>query len=70
MRPNQKEIIRDLGVRQDIDPTEEIEQRSRYLAEYLGNSGLKGFVLGISCGQDSLLSALLAKRATEFRQRD
>lgn len=70
MRPNQKEIIRDLGVRPDIDPTEEIEQRSRYLAEYLGNSGLNGFVLGISGGQDSLLAGLLAKRATELRQRD
>lgn len=68
MNTRQKEIISDLGVQPDIDPTLEIERRSAFLAEYLGKSGLNGFVLGISGGQDSLLAGLLAKRATELRR--
>lgn len=70
MRTNQQEIISDLGVNPDIDPKEEIERRSRFLAEYLGKSGLNGFVLGISGGQDSLLAGMLAKRATELRDEE
>jgi len=62
------EIITDLGVRPDIDPTREFEDRSAYLAEYLGRTGLKGFVLGISGGQDSLLAGLVAKRAVDLRR--
>ena len=38
-------------------------QDGAYLAEYLGATGLSGFVLGISGGQDSLLAGLLAQRA-------
>lgn len=68
MRTNQNEIIRDLDVQPSIDPRIEIERRSEFLAEYLGKSGLNGFVLGISGGQDSLLAGILAKRATELRQ--
>ncbi len=68
MRTQQQEIIQDLGVQSNIDPQYEINRRSEFLAEYLGKSGLNGFVLGISGGQDSLLAGLLAKRATELRQ--
>lgn len=68
MRTKQREIITELGVRSDIDPLEEIEQRSQFLAAYLAHSGLNGFVLGISGGQDSLLAGLLAQRAVELRR--
>lgn len=65
---HQHEIITDLGTQPTINPAEEIERRSAYLADYLGKSGLHGFVLGISGGQDSLLAGMLAKRAVELRR--
>lgn len=68
MSERQREIITTLGVKPEINPTEEIEQRTAFLANYLSHSGLNGFVLGISGGQDSLLAGLLAKRAVEKRQ--
>jgi NAD+ synthase len=64
----QQRIIRELEVLPNIDPTEEIERRSQFLASHLGERGLKGFVLGISGGQDSLLAGLLAKRAVGLRR--
>lgn len=64
----QQEIIRDLGVRPDIDPEVEIEQRTAFLADYLGQTGLQGFALGISGGQDSLLAGMLGQRAAERRR--
>ena len=70
MRIRQQEIITTLGVEPAIDPIIEIERRSRFLADYLGQTGLNGFVLGISGGQDSLLAGLLAKRAVEQRRQD
>lgn len=65
---NQQEIIRELGVKPHIDPEVEIEQRTEFLADYLGSTGLRGFVLGISGGQDSLLAGILAQRAVERRR--
>ena len=65
MRPKQQEIIAALGVKPEIDPKYEIEQRSRFLADRLAQIGFKGFVLGISGGQDSLLAGLLAQKAAE-----
>ena len=65
---HQHEIIADLGTRPAINPEEEIEHRSAFLADYLAHSGLRGFVLGISGGQDSLLAGMLAKRAVELRR--
>lgn len=70
MNPRQREIITELGVAPNINPTEEIERRSHFLADYLGKAGLNGFVLGISGGQDSLLAGLLAKRAVELRRQN
>ena len=63
MRTIQEKIINELGAQPAIDPEQEITNRANYLANYLGNTGLNGFVLGISGGQDSLLAGLLAQRA-------
>lgn len=65
MRALQQEIITTLGVEPRIIPSVEIEQRTNFLASYLSETGLRGFVLGISGGQDSLLAGLLAQRAVE-----
>ena len=59
----QQEIIKTLGVKATINPENEIARRTEFLTKYLVNSGLKGFVLGISGGQDSLLAGLLAQKA-------
>lgn len=68
MRTKQQEIITALGVQPEINPALEIKRRSQFLADYLGCTGLKGFVLGISGGQDSLLAGMLAQRAVELRR--
>jgi NAD+ synthase len=68
MRSEQFSIITNLETRPTIDPAEEIERRSQFLADYLGQTGLNGFVLGISGGQDSLLAGILAQRAAEIRR--
>lgn len=70
MNLQRQEIIRNLGVQPKIDIKQEIEQRARFLADYLGRSGLKGFVLGISGGQDSLLAGLLAQKAAGLRREE
>jgi len=64
----QQEIIEALGVRPEIAPAEEIEQRTAFLHHTLAETGLNGFVLGISGGQDSLLAGLLAQKAVERRR--
>lgn len=68
MRAQQEKIITELGVKPSINPTEEIEKRTTFLADYLGATGLNGFVLGVSGGQDSLLAGLLAQRAVQQRR--
>ena len=68
MRAKQQEIIAALGVKPTIQPIEEIEKRSKFLADYLGRAGLNGFVLGVSGGQDSLLAGILAQRAINLRR--
>ena len=68
MRAKQQEIIAALGVEPTIEPIEEIEKRSKFLADYLGQAGLNGFVLGVSGGQDSLLAGILAQRAIKLRR--
>jgi len=65
----QQEIIAALGVQPKINPEQEIARRTAFLKDYLSAAGLKGYVLGISGGQDSLLAGLLAQRAAaELRQ--
>ena len=65
MRELQREIIRALGTRPEIDPAAEVERRIRFLVDYLRASGAKGYVLGISGGVDSTLAGRLAQLAVE-----
>ncbi|GAA3775452.1 ammonia-dependent NAD(+) synthetase [Microbacterium kribbense] len=61
----QHDIAQALGVRSGIDPAAEIDRRVQFLADYLTTTGAKGFVLGISGGQDSTLAGRLAQLAVE-----
>ncbi|MDR2703340.1 MAG: ammonia-dependent NAD(+) synthetase [Cellulomonadaceae bacterium] len=61
----QAEIARALGVEPSIDPATEVERRVQFLADYLLKSGARGYVLGISGGQDSTLAGRLAQLACE-----
>ncbi len=65
MREKQQGIIAELGTKPTINPEAEIAARTGFLSSYLAATGLKGFALGISGGQDSLLAGLLAKRAAD-----
>lgn len=66
MRTLQKEIITTLKVKPEIDVQEEIRKSIDFMKEYLNkNSFLKGFVLGISGGQDSTLVGKLAQMAID-----
>lgn len=61
----QSEIIAALHVKSEIDPKTEIKNRVQFLKDYLIKSKAKGFVLGISGGQDSSLAGRLAQLAAE-----
>ena len=61
----QAQIIEALHVQPSINPKEEIEKRVGFLKDYLKKTGAKGFVLGISGGQDSTLAGRLAQMAVE-----
>lgn len=61
----QERIIRELHVKPEIDAKQEINDRVTFLKNYLKNSRAKGFVLGISGGQDSTLAGRLAQLAVE-----
>ncbi len=66
MSETQQRIIEALGVRPDIDPAAEIERRVAFLTDYARSiPGARGFVLGISGGQDSSLAGRLAQLAVE-----
>lgn len=65
MRPLQQQIITDLNVSPEIDPQAEIDARVQFLVDYLTATGTKGFVLGISGGQDSSLAGRLCQLAVE-----
>ncbi len=68
MHPLQAEIIAALDVQPQIDAAAEVRRRVDFLKDYLTRSGAKGFVLGISGGQDSTLAGRLATLAvTELR---
>ncbi|RRD60224.1 ammonia-dependent NAD(+) synthetase [Leucobacter sp. OH1287] len=66
----QTEIATRLGVNPEADAKSEIRNRVRFLVEYFQSiPGCRGFVLGVSGGQDSSLAARLAQLAvTELRQ--
>lgn len=61
----QQIIIEALNVKPEINPKEEIRSRVNFLKDYLKKSGAKGYVLGISGGQDSSLAGRLAQLAAE-----
>ncbi|WP_174732472.1 ammonia-dependent NAD(+) synthetase [Mesobacillus harenae] len=61
----QNEIIQSLHVKPSIDPKGEIRDRIDFLKNYLTTAKAKGFVLGISGGQDSTLAGKLAQIAVE-----
>lgn len=62
----QQQIIEELKVQPSIQPKEEIERTVSFLKEYLKHhSFLKGFVLGISGGQDSTLLGKMTQMAID-----
>lgn len=61
----QRQIIDALQVRPTINPVEEISTRIDFLCSYLRSSGMKGYVLGISGGQDSTLAGRIAQLSVE-----
>jgi len=61
----QAEIMKALNVNPDIDPKEEINRRIEFLKDYLKKTKAKGYVLGISGGQDSTLAGRLVQLAVE-----
>lgn len=65
MRDLQREIIEELGVKPHIDPAQEVDKRTSFLADYARAAGAKGFVLGISGGVDSTLAGVLSQQAAE-----
>ncbi|MBY0095559.1 ammonia-dependent NAD(+) synthetase [Mesobacillus maritimus] len=66
----QERIIKDLHVKSEIDAKQEIKDRVTFLKNYLKNSRAKGFVLGISGGQDSSLAGRLAQLAVEEARKE
>ncbi|AZA08598.1 NH(3)-dependent NAD(+) synthetase [Corynebacterium pseudopelargi] len=61
----QQEILNALGTKPSIDPAQEVQARVDFLCQYLKASHTRGFVLGISGGQDSTLAGKLAQMACE-----
>ncbi|MER7451189.1 ammonia-dependent NAD(+) synthetase [Nocardia beijingensis] len=60
-----EQIISELGVRPTIEPKDEIRRRVDFLKDYLNATPARGFVLGISGGQDSALAGRLCQLAAE-----
>ena len=62
----QQRIIEELGVLPEINVEQEIRKTVDFLKEYAKkHSFLKGFVLGISGGQDSTLTGKLTQLAVD-----
>jgi NAD+ synthase len=59
------QILAELGVKTTIVPKVEIRQRVDFLKEFLRSTPAKGYVLGISGGQDSTLTGRLCQLASE-----
>jgi NAD+ synthase len=60
-----QEILDELGVKPSIRPKDEIRQRVDFLKDYLRSTPTRGYVLGISGGQDSTLAGRLCQLASE-----
>lgn len=65
MRELQERIIKALNVKPAVDPAAEIETRVQFLVDYLLRTGAKGYVLGVSGGQDSSLTGKLVQLAVD-----
>lgn len=63
--PLRTEILQQLRTKATIDPATETAERIQFLADYLTTTNLRGYVLGISGGQDSTLAGRLAQLAVE-----
>jgi NAD+ synthase len=61
----QSQIIAELEVQSTVDSDAEIRRRVDFLKDYLRATGTKGYVLGISGGQDSTLAGKLCQLAAE-----
>ena len=61
----QKTIISTLKVKPEINNDEEIKNRVNLLKDYLNKTGMRGYVLGISGGQDSTLAGKLCQMAVD-----
>jgi NAD+ synthase len=61
----QKKIMEDLHINPEINPKDEVQKRIDFLKQYLIKTNAKGFVLGISGGQDSTLAGRLTQMAVE-----
>ncbi|WHX48363.1 ammonia-dependent NAD(+) synthetase [Paenibacillus woosongensis] len=61
----QKQITKALHVKPSIDVKAEIRSRIDFLKAYCKKAGAKGYVLGISGGQDSTLAGRLTQLAVE-----
>ncbi|MFE5333448.1 ammonia-dependent NAD(+) synthetase [Embleya sp. NPDC056575] len=60
-----EQILAELGVRTAVVPKVEIRRRVDFLKDYLRSTPAKGYVLGISGGQDSTLAGRLCQLAAE-----
>ncbi|GAB3596712.1 NH(3)-dependent NAD(+) synthetase [Corynebacterium faecale] len=65
MTDTRTEIISQLSTVSHIVPAAEVESRVQFLVDYLRISGARGYVLGISGGQDSTIAGRLAQLAVE-----
>ena len=65
----QEFIVKQMEVKPEIDPAVEYRTRVDFLKTYLLGTGLRGFVIGVSGGQDSaLVSRLCADATRELRE--
>jgi NAD+ synthase len=66
----QQHISESLGVQNTIDPASEVTRRVDFLVDYARSiPGVRGFVLGVSGGQDSTLAGRLGQLAAEKLRR-
>ncbi|PWA13135.1 NAD(+) synthase [Pueribacillus theae] len=70
MQQLQQQIIKQLNVKPFIDCQSEINERIDFLMKYLLKTEKKGFILGISGGQDSSLAGKLLQSAVEKLRRE
>ena len=64
-KQRQQDIIAELGVKPQIDPALELEQRIQFIKNYVRRSRARSLVIGISGGVDSLVVGCMAQLASE-----